>query len=468
MKQIGFIRTKTSREIQKSKIGIGLECLDRQMWDDSDEHYRLIGELGVKHARIQSGWSRCEVEKGKYDFAWLDRTVDKLQSAGIQPWMSLSYGNMHYTDAKEPDAVGWVPLFSESAKTGWKNYVAALVQHFSNRITHYEIWNEPDASGFWRPGKPNPEEYMELVRLTVPVVKENQPDAKIIAGALSQGLRNDGMVTLECLLKMGFAKLIDIYTYHRYRVLPEQDRPERFNALRLAFDAFDGKHVKFWQGEGGFPSKNSKTQALSNVPMTEDIQAKLLSKAIVNELALGVDYTCYFHFSDFKFYYRDGFCDVPNFFGLTTFDIPPRVKPAYHVLQRICSVFDGDVNVAPRSLIEIYPNAERDEIDRFMFHEIQMNIKTVCFERNGKALCAWWTPLSLVDESSAPYPHLANIHVLTPGLDLEDPVIVDLVTGEVFEPEKIKKMTYVIVYNVPVRDYPLIVVDRSAIDMTLI
>jgi len=465
MKKIGFIKTKASKEINNSKIGIGLECIDRKMWDDSDEHYRLVGELGVKHARIQSGWSRCEVEKGKYDFFWLDRVVNKLLEAGIQPWMSLTYGNIHYAETEHQDASGWPPIFSESAKTGWENYLTALIHHFSDRITHYEIWNEPDANGSWHPGPPNPAEYMELVKQTVPIVKKHQPDAKIIAGALSQGLRNDGMVTIEELLRMGFAKFIDIYTYHRYRVLPELDRPERFNALRLVFDAYDGKHVKLWQGEGGFPSKNSKTQALRGVPIDEEIQAKLVSKAIINELSLGVDHTCYFHLSDFKFYYRDGFCDVPNFFGLLTCDIPPRVKPAYQVLKRVCAIFDEDVKIAPRSLMEIYPNAEHEEADRFLFHEIQMNIKTVAFERKGKALCAWWSPMSPLDDSSAPYPQLADIHVLTPGCDLKDPVIVDVFTGEVFEPEKVKRLTYLIIYNVPVKDYPLIVTDRSAIEI---
>jgi hypothetical protein len=94
-----------------------------------------------------------------------------------------------------------------------------------------------------------------------------------------------------------------------------------------------------------------------------------------------------------------------------------------------------------------------------------MNIKTVAFERNGKALCAWWSPLSPVNKSSAPYPHLADIHVLTPGCDLKDPVIVDVVTGDVFEPEKIRRVECLIIHNVPVRDYPLIVAERSAIEI---
>jgi hypothetical protein len=435
------------------------------MWDDSDEHYRLLGDLGVKHARIQSGWCRCEIEKGKYEFQWLDRTINNLLESGIQPWMSLSYGNIHYTDTEEFDAVGWAPIYSESAKTAWRNYIAALMRHFSDRITHYEIWNEPDASAFWRPNAPNPEEYMELVKLTVPVIKEFNPNAKIIAGALSRGLRNEGMATLEKLLKMGLADFIDIYTYHRYRILPELDRPERIQALRSAFDSYNGKHVKLWQGEGGFPSVNSKTQALSNVPFTEEIQAKLISKAIINELGMGVAYTCYFHFSDFKFYYRDGLCNVPNYFGLTTFDTPPRPKQSYYTLQRICSILDGNINVNQRSLMEIYPCVDREEPDRFIFNEIQMNVKTVAFERNGKALLAYWSPLCLIDESSEAYPHKVNVHIFTPDTELRYPVLIDVVSGKIYQPEKVEKKASLIILNVPLKEYPLIIAERSSIQI---
>ena len=61
--KIGKIQPKHSRTIQNSKIGIGFEKLDRDVFDP-EKAYDRVGELGVKWIRIQSGWQRTEKEKG--------------------------------------------------------------------------------------------------------------------------------------------------------------------------------------------------------------------------------------------------------------------------------------------------------------------------------------------------------------------------------------------------------------------
>ena len=43
----GHVKPKHSREIKKSKIGIGLEKLDRNLYDPA-KCYDAIGNLGVK------------------------------------------------------------------------------------------------------------------------------------------------------------------------------------------------------------------------------------------------------------------------------------------------------------------------------------------------------------------------------------------------------------------------------------
>ena len=75
--KIGNVKKKNSKDIKNSKIGIGFEKLDRDVFDP-EKAYDRVGELGVKRVRIQSGWQRTEVEKGVYNFEWLDKIVDNL------------------------------------------------------------------------------------------------------------------------------------------------------------------------------------------------------------------------------------------------------------------------------------------------------------------------------------------------------------------------------------------------------
>ena len=111
MKKIGKLKTYTSKEIETSYVSIDFSCLDRELFNP-DKCYDLLAETGVKHARCQTGWARCEKIKGVYDFTWLDLIIDNLLSRGIQPWFNVGYGNPIYmADAPNPTAVGCVPLY---------------------------------------------------------------------------------------------------------------------------------------------------------------------------------------------------------------------------------------------------------------------------------------------------------------------------------------------------------------------
>ena len=62
MKKIGKLKTYKSSEIKDSYISIGFECLDRELFK-AEKCYEPLGKTGVKYARCQTGWCRCEKEK---------------------------------------------------------------------------------------------------------------------------------------------------------------------------------------------------------------------------------------------------------------------------------------------------------------------------------------------------------------------------------------------------------------------
>ena len=63
LKKIGKVTPKSSKEINYSKIGLGFEKLDRDVFDP-EKAYDKVAECGVKWARIQSGWKKTEKQKG--------------------------------------------------------------------------------------------------------------------------------------------------------------------------------------------------------------------------------------------------------------------------------------------------------------------------------------------------------------------------------------------------------------------
>ena len=55
LKKIGEIQPKSSKDVKNSRIGLGFEKLDRDVFDP-EKAYDKVGALGVKWIRIQSVW----------------------------------------------------------------------------------------------------------------------------------------------------------------------------------------------------------------------------------------------------------------------------------------------------------------------------------------------------------------------------------------------------------------------------
>ena len=220
----GKIAFSAAKDIAFSRLGIGFEKLDRNVFDP-EKAYDMVSQIGVKKIRLQSGWMKTEQQEGVYDFSWLDQIVDRLLSLGMEPWLNLSYGNPLYTDVARVTfgAVGCPPIGTQREMQAWLNYVKAAVTHFKGRVKLYEIWNEPDCSYSWkhfdgenlaeRDLRQNALEYGAFARDTALVIKDADETAEIAAFAIGH------IANLEYVnnaLSTGLADVIDYVSFHIY------------------------------------------------------------------------------------------------------------------------------------------------------------------------------------------------------------------------------------------------------------
>jgi len=434
---IGVVAPRDARAIAASPLSVGFETLDRRHFDPA-RACPLLAKLGAKWARCQTGWCRCETERGKHDFAWLDDVVDSLLKIGVQPWFNLGYGNRLYTPDADDAAVGWAPVFDDAARQAWVRFVRAVAQHFAGRVKHWELWNEPNIAQFWKPAKPEAADYVALVKLTAPEIRKAVPDAVLIGGATA-GIP---MPYIKACLDAGLAEHVDKLSYHPYRPVPEAGYDGEIAALRKLLDGYR-KGVALWQGECGCPSQGGKesTGALANLDWDEARQAKWLLRRILSDLRLGVELTSYFHTVDLV-----GYRGKTNFKGLLRgTDYTP--KPAYFAYQCLCALFDAETK-------------RRPDLTLALVGQQKANLQDAAFARQGKAIHAYWLPASL----QAPFePRTLNMEVATaPDAALADPVLVDPMTRRVHRlPGARTAGRALALENVPVLDYPLLVTDRA-------
>lgn len=419
------------------KLCLGMECLDRDLWD-YERAAEQIGMIGIRRARLQSGWQKTEQTPGVYDFSWLDAIVDSLLANGVKPFLSLSYGNRLYCSNPEemPDlkngGLGHFPIITPQERTAWCAYVKAAVEHFRDRIDEYEIWNEPDVLVFCRVPMKWPDAYMELVRMTAPVIREAMPEATVIT--CTAGFEN-----IQPLYERGLMDYCDVHSFHGYLFFPEM-RSVDYYANFLAPIRRRYPSVRFWRGEAGCPSYNNPISkgALSNIPVTEIKQAKFAMRHLLMDLKNDcISCTSYFHAYDFEHFTHK----LRYHYGVIRHEDLSR-KPAYHCLQVFSRLFDGDT---VRRTQDNLTYGFREE--GTLAQEQRPAVQFSAFERKGIPFYTYHLPLYITDD------FCVKTLPLSVPQGIRTPVVADPVSREVFVPQD---------GLYPIADYPLILMDAQA------
>ena len=473
LKRIGTVRPRSTDEIRSSNWVIGCETLDRD-FANFDQYKRFLKPLGIKALRLQGGWYRCEKEKGKYDFGWLDKQVDFALANGINPTLETSYGNQLYEGGSSHNlAIGGFP--SGEGRVGWNNWVRALARHFKGRVRDWLMWNEPDNALYEQPER-MPELTAEFNVGTAKIILEEIPDARIGAiCASTYGKEESEQSFGKCLDFMGKDRdLFAWIVYHGYGRCPDAgDASIEFLKEVLAKRGIPAS--KLWQGEAGCPSEATACGPMSQVQWSEYSQAKWDMRRMLGDLGHDVRSLVY-SICDLQYTdYPDG-KPRHNPKGLLRTNDKCEVvgvKCAYYAVQNVVSVFDDTVEHVRESDVE----------NQNPFRAIYEFRKDT-----GARIYAFWTfaDYSERDPRDKGLPTIKCrpfiIHYIRPddAFDatpcairtknvppLEDPVFVDLLTGAVYEyPRDLINVnsegaTYL---EVPTYDSPCLLTERAALD----
>ena len=167
---------------------------------------RLVTSLGMGEGPID--WSNPEDEI-PLEF---DQFIDVMNENGV----AVNY-SIHWFD-KIGHAAGEelpIPRFKTDEEVQkFLDYVRFIVGHYKGRVQYYTIWTEPDACG----GSIDtdvkciePLDYIELVRQTIPVIREVDSLAKVVTGPVVLYYGRDHLFTL---LRSDVIQLFDVIDTH--------------------------------------------------------------------------------------------------------------------------------------------------------------------------------------------------------------------------------------------------------------
>ncbi len=456
MKSIGTLKIKSAQEIKQSRVSIGFECYDRDLFDP-EKCYDRVAESGAKFARCQTGWARTEKTKGEYDFAWLDAVVDNLSKRGVQPWFNVGYGNPIYMhDAPNSTAVGCVPtLYGEEVVAAWCRYVKALCEHFGDRVTHYEIWNEPDLSHFWYSEKPSGEKFGQFYKLTAEVIRSVLPEAKL--GFCTSESKGDYLKEIFAQLKACDLDFLCVHNYDRKLEFGSRfvGSYSGYDFVNELLERYGFTHVEMWMGEGGHASWHPVGHGQCRLGGgSEHRQAVWILRRVFGDFRKGLRLSSIFMVVDLWQKPYEMAVEVqkkPAAQGLLR-GVSYEPKQGYYAFSRLATVLGGDtlpvlseLSVALSTPIK---NADPSPV-------------TVCYTVDGKEFYAYWVPYAIEDERG-----VTGTATLSFDGDsrIKDPVVVDLLSGEVWEPSEGEwDPQKRVISNLPIGEWPFVVCERGGV-----
>jgi hypothetical protein len=202
-------------------------------WDDGYTGLILdfVNMIGFNHIKQNFAWRDLESEPGVWDFSSIDRILAETERRNIRIIARLGQvpdwaveGNQQGISSNDTDAP---PEDLED----WGNYCHIVASQYAGRIVAYQIWNEPNLSREWGNQEPDPEGYVELLRVCSEAIRAVDDEAIIISAGLAPtgnqdvtAYRDD--IYLDSMYQAGFQQYVDVVGVHAPGFAPPEYGPD--------------------------------------------------------------------------------------------------------------------------------------------------------------------------------------------------------------------------------------------------
>lgn len=172
-----------------------------------DWSFTHVADLGLTWVQVsvdRMDWEQA-TSQGDYSHFHInpcqDEMVSLLADNDVTMLHTIVYWDEELNAERPPD------LGNEQEIRLYLDYVRLLVRHFKDRIQYYGILNE----AYWYVAMPD---YLDLIRRVVPIIREEDPEAKIVAGGASALREQVSRDYLFGLLNSDVVSLLDVIILH--------------------------------------------------------------------------------------------------------------------------------------------------------------------------------------------------------------------------------------------------------------
>jgi hypothetical protein len=327
------------------RMGLGQGGLSEEpMWENRIAEVRALGPAMIR-LFIQEYFDLLP-ERGRYQFATLDRSVETIRKAGAEPLMCICF-KPRVLFPKIDHGIVEPNDYDE-----WERLIHALVKHYRDTgaaIKYWEVANEPDIgeSG----GCPylfQPASYVRYYQRTVAAIRRADPEARVGGPALAS-VRSPILPALLDHCEKEKTPL-DFVSWHIYSSDPGQVR----GTIDYARDL-----LKKHSGLKAETILDEWNMDLMNPPLDRRFQPCYVLETIWQMKDAGLDASCYYHIRDWHVrperfapfmspqgtaFMTKWWNRMPQFDGL--FDFQDNVRPAYSAFKLLARLTGDRLRLA--------------------------------------------------------------------------------------------------------------------------
>jgi len=469
LKCLGQLHPRQSEEISGSRWGVSCHWIVDPHDLTAKQQVEQLARLGAKWGFLCPDWNRVEIEKGRYDFNSpahpLDDVVDAMAKRKIAPIIQIYGGNQLYMPAKldcnsRQMADAALLLDDPEARQAWHRYIETMVRRYKERVRFWEIWNEPNSGAFWqRQGKnfePPVRDYGRIVKEAATIIRRIQPEAVIIAGSTAQ-IRLD---YLEGFLSSEGAGYFDHWSVHPYGDLPEIKDADIRSAQKVLVD--HGRPSVMWQSECGFPSSGDTGGWGWGGPWDETKHAKWVLRRLLSDAAVGMEVSIYFVLNDYPSLLEAG--PDKGIMGINRKGLHYagswEPKPAAYAFRHLASVIDDRLEPKPLDVgLELLGGTNATRI-LGVTNPAQVRTYTLRETATGSPVVVYWLAVPMQTDFTA-----GKIRINLAGKPIDQPVLVDLLDGRVYEVVPVERAGRAVFAGLPVADSPMVLCSRRLLEV---
>ena len=288
---------------------------------DQEREIEAAGLCGAKVVRDGVEWGGIQPARGEWNFKSMDYLVNHLAEQGIEMQSLFAFTAKWAAPIEKQNSKNWLDWSRcQPNLDAWREYCRTMAGRYRGRIRYWEVWNEPDLSGF---NGMTLSEYVELQKASFEEVKKVAPEACVMTGGFATmsdhpGRKDPNFHRNHLIQAKGF---FDVHAYHEHGSFLQYAQlvDERFMPMRKE----TATTVPWYANE----------TAIASMGGSEKNQAVTLFKKLIFSWARGAIGYSWYDMRDDGFDPHDAECS----YGMMTNDFFP--KPVYSVFNTIAGVY---------------------------------------------------------------------------------------------------------------------------------